>query len=227
MKRATVAVAGLLLMAFAPAAWALGKGGSMFAIELTHGTADFADKFSGTTNTSNVAAYVTAYDHSELGIQGQYWKMMAEDYALAISAGYGFFSETDAPGQGAPSGSPDLKFSTSSFNIRVGGDRVAKVGERTTMYGGPGIEFWSGNAKFEPDPFATTGTGEYNDEKVTRWSISARVGAIMWLSEYLGLTTHVGGRYGYASVEEQGAKATWWPSSVEAAAGFVYAFGGE
>ncbi len=49
MKRATVAAAGLILVVFAPSAWALGKGGSMFAIELTHGTADFADKRAGLT----------------------------------------------------------------------------------------------------------------------------------------------------------------------------------
>ena len=69
MKRATVAVAGLLLMTFAPAAWALGKGGSMFAIELTNGTADFADKLTGQTTPTGTATYITAYDHSELGIQ--------------------------------------------------------------------------------------------------------------------------------------------------------------
>jgi hypothetical protein len=201
----------------------------MFAIELTSGTADFADKANGSTTGSPnfTATYISAYEHSELGIQGQYWRMMSEDYALALSAGWGFFSESDQPGQSAPAGSPDHTFSISSFNVRLGGDRVAKVGERTTMYGGPGIEYWSGSAKFEPDPFTTSGTGEYQNESVTRWSISARIGAIMWLSEYVGLTTHVGGRYGYASVEEQGAKATWWPSSVEAAAGFVYAFGAE
>src|SRR5262245_40549317 len=64
MKRVAVAVAGLMLVACAPA-WALGKGGSMLAIELTNGTADFADKLAGTVDGSNVAAYVTAYEHSE------------------------------------------------------------------------------------------------------------------------------------------------------------------
>jgi hypothetical protein len=228
MKRATVAVAGLFLMAFAPAAWALGKGGSMLAIELTHGTADFADTLAGTTTGANsTAEYITAYDHSELGIQAQYWRMMAEDYAFTLSVGWGFFNETDEPGQGAPAGSPDAKFSISSFNVRLGGDRFYKLGERTIVYGGPGIEFWSGSAKFEPDPFATTGTGEYKNESTMRWGLSARLGATMMLSEYVGLTAHVGGRYGHASVEEQGAKASWWPSSTESSAGLVYSFGKE
>jgi len=228
MKRATIAVAGLFLMAFAPAAWALGKGGSMFAIELTHGTADFADKTQGaTTGAPNyTAAYISAYDHTELGVQGQYWRMMADDYALTLSAGWGFFNETDQPGQGAPAGAPDRKFSISSFNVRLGGDRVAMIGERTMMYGGPGIEFWSGSAKFEPDfVVKNTTTGEYKNESTVRFGISARLGATMMMTEKLGLTAHVGGRYGHASVEEDGAKANWWPSSIESSAGLLWTFG--
>jgi hypothetical protein len=200
----------------------------MFAIELTHGTADFADKTQGsTTGAPNyTAVYISAHDHTELGIQGQYWRMMSEDYALTLSAGWGFFNETDEPGQGAAAGAPDHKFSISSFNVRLGGDRVAMLGERTMMYGGPGIEFWSGSAKFEPDfVVANTTTGEYKNESTTRISISARIGATMMVSEYVGLTAHVGGRYGHASVEEDGAKASWWPSSMEASAGVLYSFG--
>jgi len=229
MKRVTFAAAGLLLMAFAPAAWALGKGGSMFAIELTNGTADFADKLSGSaTGSPNFTAqYLAAYDHSELGIQGQYWRMMSEDYALTLSAGWGFFNETDQPGQGAPPGAPDQKFSISSFNVRLGGDRVAMLGERTMMYGGPGIEFWSGSAKFEPDALKGLTTGEYKNESTMRWGISARLGATMMCSQTIGLTAHVGGRYGHASVEEDGAKASWWPSSVESSAGILFLMGGK
>ena len=229
MKRVAVVAAGLMWMAIAPAAWAAGKGGSMLAIELTNGTADFADKFTGTTAspTDPTAAYITAWDHSELGLQLQYWKMMSEDYAFTITAGWGFFSETNKPGQGAAPGSPDAKFSISSFNVRLGGDRVVKLSERMSLYAGPGIEFWSGNAKFEPDPFTNTGTGEYKNESTMRWGLSGRLGGTMWLNESVGLTGHVGGRYGHASVEEQGAKASWWPSSMESSAGFIYLFGKE
>src|SRR2546425_13365717 len=99
MKRATVASAGLFLMAFAPAAWSKGNGGSMLAIELTHGTADFADKLNGATTVAApfTAAYISAYTSNELGVQGQYWYMMADDYAVTISAGIGFMSETNKP----------------------------------------------------------------------------------------------------------------------------------
>lgn len=226
MKRTTIALAGLLLMAIAPAAWALGKGGSMFAIELTHGVASIADSSQGRINATGATGFISSYDHSELGVQGQYWYMMTGDYAVTVSAGMGFFTEIDKQGsKGIPAGAADMKFSLSSFNIRVGGDRVAKVGDRALMYGGPGLEFWSGRAKFEN--FPSLGPRAYEGESTTRIGISARIGAIMVINDSFGLSTHVGGRYGYASVEEQGAKSTWWPSSVEAGAGLVYMFGGE
>ena len=226
MKRAIVGLAGLLLVAFAPAAWALGKGGSMLAIELTHGIASVADSAQARSNAAGATGFLSSYDHSEVGFQGQYWYMMTSDYAVTVSAGIGFFTETDEQGsKGTPAGGADMKFSLSSFNIRVGGDRVAKVGDRAIMYGGPGLEFWSGKAKFEN--FPVLGPREYEGENTTRFGISARIGGIMMINESFGLTAHVGGRYGYASVEEQGAKATWWPSSVEASAGALFMFGGE
>ena len=225
MMRRIVALAGLLLSAFAPAATALNKGNSMLAIELTNGTADVADKLAGTTDLNDVALYITAYSHSELGVQGQYWYLFAEDYALTLSGGVGFFSETDKPSGTAPANSPDLTFSSSSFNVRVGGDRVVKVSERAVLYFGPGLEFWSGSAKFEPSPF--TGTGEYKNESTTRFGLSARIGGTMMISEYFGVTAHVGGRMGVASVEEEGAKASWFPSSAESSLGLVYTFGSD
>src|SRR5436190_22941412 len=98
----------------------------MLAIEVTNGTGDYADKLTGGGPSNDPAAYITAYDHSELGLQLQYWRMMSEDYAFTISAGWGFFNETDQHGQGAAAGAPDAKFSTSSFNVRLGGGRVVK-----------------------------------------------------------------------------------------------------
>jgi hypothetical protein len=229
MKRTTVVLAGLLLTAFAPGAWALSKGGSMLAIELTHGTADFADKTNGSTTTTApfTAQYISAYTSGELGVQAQYWYLMADDYAVTVSGGIGFMSEKDAPGQGATTGSPDHKFSTSSFNIRLGGDRVVKVGDRAMLYGGPGLEFWSGRAKYEDFILfdGSTRIPEYKDESTIRFGLSARLGGTMMINPSFGLTTHVGTRIGYASVEEQGAKATWWPSSVEGSLGLLFAFG--
>jgi hypothetical protein len=214
MRMRSLVLALLLVVLSAPSAWAIGKGTSLFAIQLTSGTADLIEPEFGT-------GYTTAFDHSEIGVTGEYWNMVAEDYAFAIAAGIGFFSETDEPGS---PGAPDLIYSQSSFNIRVGGDRVVQIGDRAIVYFGPGIEYWSGSATFEGH--FGTGNPEVETESTTRYSLNARIGATMLMSETFGITMHGGQRIGYASAEDAGAKVTWWPSSFEAACGVVFAFGG-
>ena len=214
--RRTLTLAVLALLLVAPRAHALGKGDNFFALELTHGVADLYTPDFGSTG------YITAYDHSEQGVQGQYWKMMSTDYAFNVTAGWGFFSETDKPGAAAPPGSGDAKYSQSSFLVRVGGDRVASIGDRTLFYFGPGIEYWSGKAKFEQ-----SGLPSVETESITRYSLSARVGATMKVSKGWGVTGHVGTRIGMASAKDQGAKASWWPSSNEGSVGLMFLFGSE
>jgi hypothetical protein len=204
----------LALMIAAPATAAVGAGTSMFAIQLAKGRADLVAPESGT-------GYVSAYDHSEWGVQGQYWRMMSDDYALTLSGGVGMFSETNEPGDNATPGDEDFEYSQSSWNVRIGGDRVVSVGDRALLYFGPGIEYWSGTAKFD---YGSLGSEE--SEAVTRISLSARIGAMMNIGPSWGLSFQVGSRLGYATVEDAGAKATWWPSSTEGAGGITFVFGG-
>jgi hypothetical protein len=215
MRIRSLVLAVLLVVLSAPSAWAIGKGTSMFAIQLTSGTADLIEPEAGT-------GYSTAFEHSEIGVSGEYWNMVAEDYAFTIAAGMGFFGETDAPGSNVGPGAPDVTYSQSSFNIRIGGDRVVKIGESAVVFFGPGFEYWSGSATFEN----IFGPGEVESESTTRYSLNARIGATMLLSETFGITMHGGQRIGHASAEDAGAKVTWAPSSFEAACGIVFAFGG-
>lgn len=212
--RKTLAMA-LLLAVVAMPAHALTKGTSMFAIQLTNGTADLYDP-------SGVGGgYITAYDHSEIGVQAQFWSLMSDDYAFTVAGGLGFFGETDEPGTNAAPGDGDFKYTQSSFNVRVGGDRMVSIGDRAVVYFGPGIEFWSGKAKFE-----TAGSPTVETENVSRISLNGRLGGTMMIGKNWGMTGHVGHRIGHASAEDQGAKATWWPSSFESAGGLVFTFGG-
>lgn len=232
MKGRGITLAALLVLTLAPGAWALGKGSSMFAVQVTHGMADLADstqtQVGATGGALGSTGYISAYSHSEMGLQAQYWYMMSDDYAATLSVGIGFFSETDKPGQTSTAGAPDLKATSSSFNLRFGGDRVASISKRAIVYGGPGIEFWTGKAKYE-NYVGITGPKKrsYEGESVARIGISARLGGIMMISDRLGLTVHVGSRFGYASAEDKGAKVIWWPSSTESAAGLVFMMGGE
>lgn len=201
-------VAGIAAAA-ATAALAAESSEGMIGIQITNGTADL---YSPTGD-----GYLAAYDHSELGIGIQYWRMMTSDYAFTFSAGVGFFSEKDQPGNAALPGSTDFEYTQNSWSVRVGGDRAVKVGDQAIFYFGPGLEMWTGKAKFDGGSFDPA----YETENVTRFGVSGRVGGIMLLGQKLGINCQVGRYFGYASAEEDGAKTTWWPSGFQASGGLL------
>jgi outer membrane protein with beta-barrel domain len=203
----------LVLLVSTPTSAAVGRGTSLFSLQLSHGTADLTSDAGG--------GYITAYDHSEIGAGAQFWHLFSDNYAFALSGGVGFFSEKDEPGTAAPPGSSEFKYTQSSFFVRAGGDRMVQVGDQALLYFGPGFEFWSGKATFDAD----TPT-EDEREPTKRFSISGRIGGIMTIGPSWGLHINVGRKIGYATVEQDGAKATWWPSSVDAQSGIVFVFGG-
>lgn len=218
MIRRILLVTAIASLSFASvSSAAVTKGTSMFALQLGSGTADLY------TPSASPPEYITAYDHSELDAQVQYWKMLADDYAFAISAGIGFFSEKDEPGDAAPPNFPDQEYKQSSFNVRIGGDRVVNLGERAVLYFGPGIEYWSGKSEFTE----MIAAGTVESENVTRIGLAGRVGLIMNIGSNWGFTGSIGHKMGLASAEDRGAKATWWPSSFDGQGGLVFMFGGQ
>jgi hypothetical protein len=212
MKRLLSALALLATTATASSA-----ATSYLALQLTSGTADFASVVqTGTTD------YSGAFSHSEWGFKGEFWQMMSDDYAVTFAAGMGLFSEVDQPGASAPAGAGDFKYTQSAWTVRLGGDRVVALGERSYLFFGPGIEVWSGKAKFEDE---TPPASSYETESTTRISLSGRLGAHMMIGEGWGVTLQSGHKIGRASAEELGAKTTWWPSSFDAAGGLIFRFG--
>lgn len=188
-------------------------------LQLASGTADLA-----TEASTGFGGTAPAYDHSEYGFKFEYWNMMAADYALTASAGVGLFSEEDKVGTNGAPGDGTQKYTQSSWNVRVGGDRVVKVSDRAYLFFGPGLEYWTGKAKFED---ATPPASTYETESVTRFSLHGRMGAHMMIGEAWGITLQTGHKIGMASYEENGAKTTWWPSSMDASGGLVFQFGGK
>ena len=216
-------IAALLLAASATMAGAADAPKTKFlSLALTSSTADIAADvpvFNGTTFVQS--GYASAYAHSEWGGKLEYWNMMGPEYAFNVSGGIGTFSEEDKPGTAA-GGAPTFKYTQNSWNIRVGGDRVLGVGEKSYIFFGPGIEWWSGKAKFEGLPIPT---GTYETKNVTRFSLGARIGGHMMVSPTWGVTAQVGTKIGHASYEEGGAKTTWWPSSMDGSVGLVFKLG--
>src|SRR5512138_2470491 len=120
MKRLLSAVALLAISATASIA-ADNPKTIWIGLQVSAGTADFAQDL-------GASGYLSAYDHSEYGFKFEYWNMMASDYAFTASGGIGTFSEEQKPGTAA-AGGPTVQYTQNSWNFRVGGDRVVKLGD--------------------------------------------------------------------------------------------------
>jgi hypothetical protein len=211
MKRMVTTLAALALFVVASQAVAAEK--IIIGIGLMHGTADIA--------ADNGLGYNSAFQTPELGGRLEYWNMMHETYALNFAANWGFSSETDKPRNDAPANSPDAKFTTSSYSFRLGGDRVWSPLPNTRVFFGPGIEYWTGKAKFEG-----FGGPTYETESTTRVSLAGHTGAMMFLGPTWGLSGQIGHKIGMASYEENGGKVSWWPTSLDGAMEVIFSFGG-
>ena len=196
---------------FAPARAAeVVKGSNILSFQLVHGDADFG------TPEGLSPGEVTAYSHSEWGGQVQFQRLLSDDWALALSGGIGTFKETDEPGDNASPLEEDFEYSQSSVQFRVGADRFVHISPTFHLFVGPGIQYWSGSAKFE------SGGISVESENTTRISLNGRMGAHISLGSSFGLTGHIGHYLGTASAEDAGAKVSWMPSGFESAAGISF-----
>jgi hypothetical protein len=121
----------------------------------------------------------------------------------------------------ATPGDPDLETTSSSWRVRVGGDRVGKIGDRFKWYMGPGVEYGSGKAKFE------AGGPSLETEPTNRYGINGRLGGVMMLNDKVGVRGQIGNSFGMESVEDSGGKSSAYYSNFESAWGVQFSFGGE
>jgi len=197
---------GLLALPGAASATSIQKGASMFAIQLSRGVADVA---------GDIGGVIVASSRPELGVQGQYWFFLADEYGVNVTAGIGYFKESETADPNNPNGYGDYKETVTSWQFRVGGDRFAKVSDKLQIYAGPGIQVWGGKRKIE---------GATEDPSTTRVGLSGRIGAQIMIGKSVGLTGQVGQYWGYASAEAGGATTKWLPSGSEGAMGFTFGF---
>jgi len=200
-------LAVLVLPSLASAA-SLQKGASLLAIQLSRGVADL---------TGDAGGILITFSRPEVGIQGQYWYFMADEYAVNVAGGIGYFKESDTADPAVPLAT-DFTQTVTSWQFRLGGDRFAKVSEKLQVFAGPGIQIWGGKYKAE-DP-----SGEAEGPSTTRYALSGRIGAHILLGENFGLMGHIGQYWGYATASEGGAETKWLPSGSEGAMGFSFGF---
>jgi hypothetical protein len=217
MMRRIFAVAAFAMLAVAPSAFAAGKGSSLLSLGLGQSTVPVENVlFSG-----NGQVIPTSEPSIDFG--AQYWYMASEDYAFTVAAKMAYGHQKWEPADNTNS---EATKSLSGYSIRVGGDRFGKIGDRFTMYFGPGIEFASHKTKVEIDGQPDIETGD-----ATFIGINGRIGGIMMLSPSLGISGEIGNSFGQTSAENDSdpvgtAKTTWTSSDFSAFWGLTFAFGG-
>lgn len=214
MRALRMFIVGLLLAAVAgPASAGMAKGGSVFAIQLTSGQGDFVQPEAG-------SGYIQALAHSEMGVQGQYWYMWNEEYAMTVSAGIGFARETDNPGTNSIPGLDEpFRDFYSSWQFRLGGDRVGKINDRFHVFAGPGVQFWGGKIEFKNGDTTVAETQTSN-----RIAVDGRLGMMLNWGQSFGMVGQIGHYWGYASAKDTGAEAKFTPSGPNAGMGVFFTF---
>src|SRR5258706_10958459 len=182
---------------------------NLLAVQLIEGDVDLVNQEAG--------GYLPSFGGGlrELGIQVQWCHFLNTEYAVAVSGGLGWAGETDKPGGGAPPLAPDFKYTQSSWQVRVGGDRWAHINDRFALFAGPGIQIWSG--KWKTEAGATL-----ESENTTRLALEGRLGFHLKWTDKIGAFGQLGHYIGHASAEQRGAKAGWWSSGHDGAAGVVF-----
>jgi len=159
----------------------------------------------------------------ELGVTLEYNNKLAADYQLAVGFDYLWGSAKSTPTSAAAPGAPDVKITSASWKIRLGGDRIGSIGDRFTWFLGPGLEYWSGKPKFD-NVFVA---GSQDGLTTTKWGINGRMGGVMWINPKMGIFGRLGDSVGSAATEEkQSGKNTWYYSNFEAAWGLRFKLGG-
>ncbi|HET7226504.1 MAG TPA: hypothetical protein VFK69_12405 [Candidatus Eisenbacteria bacterium] len=212
MKR-VFGVLCMLVVAGAATAAPPQKGSTLFALQIGETATDLVDLESGGYLTS--ANFVA---HPDLTVSAQLWHFLTNDYAVSLGGGIGFFSETDKPGSNAPPASPDLKYTQSSWRVRLGGDRWGTISDRFQVFAGPGIQVSGGKWKFDDGTTTTT------SQNTTVFALEGRIGAHLRCGDRAGIVMQLGHYIGYASASSNGAKTHWWASGHDGSAGLAITF---
>jgi hypothetical protein len=203
---AIASLIGLVLMLAGPAgAERLGKGHSLVFVGIGGHTGQFV--------SPQGAAY-GRFDSGEVGGHLAYQRFLSDHWTLGVSGGYhGGQMKVDEAFFG------NLKLSTHSFTVRVGGDRYAFIDDDVALYAGPGVLFSRGRATLED-----TGGGSDEGPDATEVGFNGRIGMYARLRKGAGLFGHIGQVLSRTSSEDATGKASWWSSTSEGSVGLAFDF---
>ena len=112
------------------------------------------------------------------------------------------------------------KFTSSSFNVRIGGDRYAFLNDDVALYAGPGLLYWRGHAEYEG--FGLGFDGRWPD--VTQVGLNGRIGMYARLAGHSALFGHIGQVIARNSASDTPGDNTWWTNHFEGSVGLAVDF---
>jgi hypothetical protein len=205
---------GLCAMAGDVEAASLAKGSSVVWLGLNGNVAQLV-------GPATPHAVVT--ESPEFGVHVAYNHFLSDAWTLALSGGYDIgrrrFKYSDSYAIPSLAGTEE-KFTSESFNVRVGGDRYAFINDNVALYAGPGLQFWKGHGKYEGFGLGVDGTWA----DVTQIGFNGRIGMYARFGGHSGLFGHIGQVIARNSDDDTPGKNTWWSNHHEGSVGLAFDF---
>jgi outer membrane protein with beta-barrel domain len=120
-------------------------------------------------------------------------------------------------------GGQESRSTSTSYDIRFGGDRYAFITDNVAVYAGPGIRYWKGRVK----------DNGHSSPDVNQIGLNGRLGFWTRLGSHYGLYGHIGQVVGYNTADlpettgatpEPGGRARWYSSHHEGSVGLALDF---
>ena len=155
------------------------------------------------------------YEGSELGVHVALNRFVSDAWTIALSGGFDAGNTKFEPSAGGGT----IKLTSTSFDVRFGGDRYAFINDDVALYAGPGILVWKGHGKFENPPAA-----DQTFPDVTQVAFNGRIGMYARISGHTALFGHIGQVLGMNSGDDSTGKYTWWSNHHEGSVGLAVDF---
>jgi len=199
-------VAALLTLAPAAHAQRLGAGNSMIWLGLNGSKSQLVGPTTGAGNM---------FEADELGLHAAYSYFVSDNWTVALSGGFDVGNEKFEPAAGT-----EEKFTSSSFNVRLGMDRYAFINDDVAIYAGPGLLYWKGKGEYE-------GGGIFLDgewPETSQVAFNGRLGMYARLGSGYGLFGHVGHVIAMNTADDDDGENSWWSTHNEGSVGLAFNF---
>ena len=212
MRRKLVSLMTMATVALLPGhalADRLGKGNSMVWLGFNGNKTQLVGPTTGSVNE---------YEDSELGVHLAYHRFVGEEWTASLSGGTDYGRVQFRPSDTAK---PVETYSSRSWNVRLGADRFAFINDRAAVYAGPGLLYWSGQARYSGsgDPLIDT-----DWPRVSQIGLNGRIGLYASISGRTALFGHVGQVIARNTASDSRGKNIWFSNHNEGSIGLSFEF---